>query len=69
MTGEKFCEVEDVAESLAKGWGEIPKYMSDTRAYELSLLGNAYLNQLKVIDRMRKQILKKQPPTKEACDE
>lgn len=54
MTGEIFCEVEDVAESLAKGWGEVPKYISDTRAYELHLLGKAYLHQLKVIDRLTK---------------
>lgn len=47
MTMETFCEVEDVASELAKGWGDTPKYLNDTKAMEIHLLGKAYLKLLK----------------------
>jgi hypothetical protein len=50
MTGETFIEVEDVAEILAKNWGDIPKYINDTRAMELHLLGKAYLSLIKKLN-------------------
>lgn len=42
MTMEQFCEVDEVAEELSKNWGNIPKYLSDKRAYEIHCLAKGY---------------------------
>lgn len=42
MTDEKFVEVDDVAEALSKNWGDIPKYLNDTKAFEIHCLAKAY---------------------------
>lgn len=33
----------DVAKVLSKNWGDIPRYINDTRAFEIHCLAKAYL--------------------------
>lgn len=42
MTMETFVEIDEVAEVLAKNWGDIPKRLNNKRAYEMHLLARAY---------------------------
>lgn len=44
MTNETFVELDELAELLAKGWGDLPKSINNTRAMELHLLGKAFIN-------------------------
>lgn len=37
------CSVEEVAETLAGSWGEIPRTLNNTKAMELHLLAIEYL--------------------------
>ena len=61
MTMESFVEVEDVAEVLSKNWGDIPKYLNDTRAMEIHLLACAYLSLLKRANQLQKRLDKYEP--------
>ena len=61
MTMESFVEVEDVAEFLSKNWGNIPKYLNDTRAMEIHLLARAYLSSQKKVIQLQKRLEKYEP--------
>lgn len=37
------CDVESVAKQLATNWGDIPKNIGNTKAFEIHLLAIAYL--------------------------
>lgn len=55
-TGEVVIQVESIAKELAKGWGDIPKHFSDSRAMEIHCLGRAYL---KLLEKLRAKPKKK----------
>jgi hypothetical protein len=43
MTMEWTTDVDEIAKALSKSYGDIPKYINDTRAMEIHLLAKAYL--------------------------
>lgn len=51
------CDVESVAKQLAQNWGDVPKTLGDTKAFEIHLLAIAYLelaNKLKKTKKVNK---------------
>ena len=59
MTGERFVEVDDIADALSKNWGDIPKYLNDTRAFEIHCLARAYKTLQKKLAMFEKQQIKR----------
>jgi hypothetical protein len=54
-TGEYSVKIDLVVRELLKGWGNVPKYFSDHRAFEIYCLAKAYKSLQKEIKTLKQQ--------------